>query len=251
MLYRDNKLLAEAYQSIYETVNTAEVSDEEIKKAVAAVLKIPTDQVVVNKTNLSGEEKVTESSALLAVTIAGLVPPALNLVGNTLNKAKQLFGLNEKEKELLNQLNTKIKEEQELIKNLDTKNAPNEEQERGKLNQLLKQRDAQFGTKIGNWSKHASHNMHHLFTLPIRKFLQSIAWTSEKFGKKTKLSDEKYIEKIANIIYAVSMTAISGTGILTHIGHLSGVGPVVVTIADSIKAGKSVSDTIKGILLLV
>ena len=253
MYSKDLKQLVEAYESIYEDIAPAasnEPSEEEIKKAVAVALKITPDKVVVNNQQPDNIQ-ANESSIILAVTVAGLIPPALSLVGDTINKARQMFGLNDKEKQQLAQLDSSIKQKEQVINNLDTQNNPKEEQERSSLEQLKKQRDAQFGTKIGNMAKHAGHSLHHLYITPIIKFLQSVAWTAEKFGKKTRLSDEKYRERLANIIYAVTMTGIAGVGILSHLGHLAGVGPVVTTIADSVKAGKSIVDAVKEVALLI
>ena len=100
-------------------------------------------------------------------------------------------------------------------------------------------------------AKHLSHDIHEYYTGPIRKMLQFAAWTSEKFGKKTKFSDEKYREKIANIIYATALFGVAGYGIFHHIGHLAGITPVIKTIADGIKAGKSIADTVKEAALLI
>jgi len=253
MYSKDLKQLVEAYQSIYEDITPVasnEPSEEEIKKAVAAALKITPDKVVVNNQQ-PNNVLANESSIALAVTIAGLIPPALSLVGDTINKARQMFGLSEKEKQQLAQLDNAIKQKEQVVNNLDTQNDPKEEQERSSLEQLKKQRDVQFGTKLGNMAKHAGHSLHHLYIIPIIKFLQSVAWTTEKFGKKTRLSDKKYRERLANIIYAVIMSSIAGVSVLSHLGHLAGVGLVVTTIADGVKAGKSIVDTIKEVALLI
>jgi hypothetical protein len=71
------------------------------------------------------------------------------------------------------------------------------------------------------------------------------------FGKKTKLQDEKYREKLANIIYATAMFGVAGYGVASHIKHLVGVGPVLATLADGVKAGKSVVDIVKDAALLI
>jgi hypothetical protein len=233
-----------------ETFLFEEIADEEIEKAAAAALNISPDQVI-NHEPSEEEKKINEIGVTLAITIAGLIPPALNLVGSTANKAKQMFGLNDKEKESLAQLNKKIKEKNELIEKLDKENDPREEKERELLDQLTKQKDEQFGTKLGNMSKHAAHSLHEAYVYPIKKMLQFVAWTSEKFGKKSKLSDEKYREKIANIIYATAMVGIAGYAILSHIGHLAGIAPVATFIADGVKAGKSIADIVKGAALLI
>jgi len=237
-------------RSLDEEFLFEEVSDEEIEKATAAALKISPDQVV-NHPPSEKEKNVDESAVTLALTIAGLIPPALDLVGNIANKAKQMFSLNDKEKEILAQFNKKIKEKKELVAKLDKENNPREERERELLDQLIKQKDQKFGTKLGNMAKHAAHSLHETYTLPIRKMLQFAAWTAEKFGKKSKLSDEKYREKIANIIYATVMFGIAGYGIFEHIGHLAGIAPVITTIADGAKAGKSIVDIVKEAALLI
>jgi hypothetical protein len=241
-------------QSLDEEFLFEEVSDEEIEKATAAALKISPDQVV-NHPPSEKEKNVDEfldPGTQLAITIAGLIPPALTLVGNIANKAKQRWGLNDKEKEILAQFNKKIEEKKELIAKLDKQNnRSREEKERELLDQLIKQRDQKFGTKLGNMAKELAHSLHEAYTLPIRKMLQFAAWTADKFGKKTKLLDEKYREKIANIIYATVMFGIAGYGIFEHIGHLAGIAPVIVTIADGTKAGKSIVDIVKEAALLI
>ena len=228
----------------------SEISDEEIEKAAASALKLSPDQVINHEPSEEEKNKVDES-ILTAITIAGLIPPALNLVGDVTNKAKQMFGLSDEEKVELEKLNKLIKDKEKYIKTLDKKNSPKEEEERSKLEQLIKQKDKKFGTKLGNWAKHASHGMHKTYTYPIRKMLQFVSWTAKKFGKKTKLQDEKYREKIANIIYATTMLGIAGYGIVSHISHLAGVGPVINTLADGVKAGKSVADIVNDAALLM
>jgi hypothetical protein len=227
------------------------VSDDEIEKAAAAALNVSVDDVPDQEPTEEEKAKVDESAVTLAITIAGLIPPALNLVGSVANKAKQMFGLSPEEQAELAKLNKLISGKEKYIEDLDVKNSPEEEEERSKLEQLKKQRDEKFGTKIGNMAKHAGHSLHEAYTYPIRKMLQFVAWTAEKFGKKTKLQDEKYREKIANITYAATMLTIAGFGVAAHIKHLVGVGPVLTTLADGVKAGKSVVDIVKDAALLI
>ena len=227
------------------------VSDDEIEKAAASALNVSVDDVPDQEPTEEEKAKVDESAILTAITIAGLIPPALNLVGSIANKAKQMFGLSDEEQAELAKLNKHIEDMEKYIENLDKKNSPKEEEERSRLEQAKKQRDEKFGTKIGNMAKHAGHGLHELYTRPIRKMLQFVAWTAEKFGKKTKLQDEKYREKLANIIYAVAMFSVAGYGVATHIKHLAGVGPVLTTLADGVKAGKSVVDLVKDAALLI
>ena len=240
----------DAEQGLKETFLFEEIADEEIEKAAAAALNISPDQVI-NHEPSEEEKKVNEIGVTLAITIAGLIPPALNLVGSTANKAKQMFSLNNEEKVELEKLNKLIKGKEKYVNDLDKKNDPKEEKERELLNQLIKQRDTQFGTKLGNMAKYAAHSLHEAYVYPIKKMLQFVAWTSKKFGKKTKLSDEKYREKIANIIYATAMVGIAGYAIFSHIGHLAGIAPVATFIADGVKAGKSIADIVNGAALLI
>jgi hypothetical protein len=227
------------------------VSDDEIEKAAAAALNVSVDDVPDQEPTEEEKAKVDESAILTAITIAGLIPPALNLVGSIANKAKQMFGLSDEEQAELAKLNKHIEDMEKYIENLDKKNSPKEEEERSRLEQAKKQRDEKFGTKIGNMAKHAGHGLHELYTRPIRKMLQFVAWTAEKFGKKTKLQDEKYREKLANIIYAAAMFSVAGYGVAAHIKHLAGIGPVLTTLADGVKAGKSVVDIVKDAALLI
>jgi hypothetical protein len=227
------------------------VSDDEIEKAAAAALNVSVDDVPDQEPTEEEKAKVDESAVTLAITIAGLIPPALNLVGSIANKAKQMFGLSDEEQAELAKLDKYIEDMEKYIENLDKKNSPKEEEERSRLEQAKKQRDEKFGTKIGNMAKHAGHSLHEAYTYPIRKMLQFVAWTAEKFGKKTKLQDEKYREKLANIIYASAMLTVAGFGVAAHIKHLAGVGPVLTTLADGVKAGKSVVDLVKDAALLI
>jgi len=227
------------------------VSDDEIEKAAAVALNVSVDDVPNQEPTEEEKAKVDESAVTLAITIAGLIPPALNLVGYVANKAKEMFGLSPEEQVELAKLDKLISGKEKYIEDLDVKNSPEEEEERSKLEQLKKQRDEKFGTKIGNMAKHAGHSLHEAYTYPIRKMLQFVAWTAEKFGKKTKLQDEKYREKLANIIYAATMFTIAGVGVASHIKHLTGVGPVLTTLADGVKAGKSVVDIVKDAALLI
>ena len=47
------------------------------------------------------------------------------------------------------------------------------------------------------------------------------------------------------------MIGIAGYGVVSHLGHLKGVSDVAITIADSIKGGKSIKDAALGGLELL
>jgi hypothetical protein len=238
--------------SLDEDFLSEDLSDDEIKKALATALKISPDQVIDHKPS-EEEKKINEDAASninLAITIAGLLPVALNAVAGVLNKYKPR-GLSPEEQIELKKLDKAIEEKEKYIKRLDSKNDPKESKERERLEHLIHIKDENFGNKLAYIAKVAAHSLHDEYVYPIKKVLQFAAWTAEKFGKKTKLSDEKYREKVANIMYAVFMCGLAGYGALSHISHLTGVTEVAVFVADSIKAGKSVMEIIKGALLLI
>ena len=234
----ENRLLQEEFIS--------EVSDNEIQTAAAKALGVSPEELEKQ------EDQIEEVGLALAVTIAGLIPPALELVGSVTNKAKQLVGLSDQEKKELAELNKKIKFTKELIKKADKSTSgdvsADERQARNRLERLEKEKDEKFGTKFGNWAKHAGHSLHHAYVTPIRKMFEYAA----KFSKKdSKLRDKDYREKLSNIVYAAVMMGIAGVGIASHIGHLHGVGPVLTTIADGVKEGKSIVDLVKGVASLI
>ena len=233
----ENRLLQEEFIS--------EVSDSEIEAAAAKALGVSPEELEKE------EGKIEEVGLALAITIAGLIPPALELVGGVTNKAKQMIGLNDQEKKELADLNAKIKKAKGLVDNFDDKTiGSNDEEKRAieLLKNLKDERDEKFGTKFGNWAKHAGHSLHHAYVTPIRKMFEYAA----KFSKKdSKLRDEDYREKLSNIIYAAVMMGVAGVGIASHIGHLNGVGPVLTTIADGVKEGKSIVDLVKGVASLI
>ena len=101
----ENRLLQEEFIS--------EVSDSEIKTAAAKALGVSPEELEKE------EGKIEEVGLALAITIAGLIPPALELVGGVTNKAKQMIGLNDQEKKELADLNAKIKKAKDLVDNFD------------------------------------------------------------------------------------------------------------------------------------
>jgi len=206
-----------------------EVSDADIVKAVAQVVNMePKDVVAKVKADKEG---VNEIAITTAITIAGLIPVAMGLVGSAFNKAKNSFKLNEKEK-------TEYLVLQQFYKEAKDK----DEKER------LKKEMEPYESKIGNWFKDAGHSLHKAYTWPIRKML-NLAGTFA--SKDSPLKDKEKIEKIANVIYATAMIGIAGYGVVSHLGHLKGVSDVAITIADSIKGGKSIKDAALGGLELL
>jgi hypothetical protein len=249
----ENKLTSNS--RLQESLLFEEVSDDAIEKAAAALLGIKPDQVADQEPTDQEKKQVDEelvSMVLLGVTIAGLIPPALQLVGNLTNKTKQLVGLTPEQKKELARLDELIAGKKKYIQDLDKKNNPKQWQEVEELEKLEKEKDEKFGTIVGNWAKHAGHTLHHWYTVPIVKFLKMVAWTQAKFGKKGgKLQDEGYRQRLANVIYAVIMLGVASYGIISHIRHLAGVGPIITTLADGVKAGKSVAEIVQGVASLI
>ena len=217
------KYLAEGRLYESETI-ISEISDADIIKAVAKAADVSPKELVAK----AKEDKVEEGAiALTAITIAGLIPPALELIGGLTNKVSRAFKLTDEEKEDYNNLSQQIKDEKDS----------------SKKKELKKQRDEKYGTKVGNWFKDAGHSLHHTYTAPIRKMLNFAG----KFAKEgSSLKDKEKNEIRANIIYAVIMAGIAGFGVFSHLGHLKGIASVVTFIADSIKEGVSIADTIEG-----
>jgi len=250
----ENKLTSNS-RILEESLLFEEVSDDAIEKAAAALLGIKPDQVADHEPTDQEKKQVDEellTLTLTAITIAGLIPPALQLVGNLTNKARQLVGLTPEQKKELARLNELIAGKKKYIKDLDKKNDPKQWQEDEELQKLEKEKDEKFGTIFGNWAKHSGHSLHHAYTVPIVKLLETIAWTQAKFGKKGgKLQDKGYRQRLANVIYAVIMLGVAGLGIGLHIQHLSGVGPILSTLADGVKAGKSTAEIVQGVASLI
>ena len=209
---------------LYENEDTiSEISDADIAKAVAKVAGVSPKELIAK----AKEDKVEESVVLTGITLAGLIPPALELIGSLINKTSRAFKLTDEEKKDYNNLSQQIKAEKSLKKKKE----------------LKKQRDEKYGTKVGNWFNDAGHSLHHAYTYPIRKMLNFAG----KFAKEgSSLKDEEKNEIRANIIYAVIMAGIAGFGIWSHIGHLKGVTNIATFVADSVKEGVSVADTIEG-----
>lgn len=221
------KYLAEG--KLYEENFIAEISDADIVKALAKAVDMePKDVIAKVKAD---KEEINEIAITTAITLAGLLPAAMELVGGAFNKAKNSFKLNEKER-------TEYLTLQQFYKKAKDK----EEKKR------LKKEMEPYESKIGNWFKDAGHSLHKAYTWPIRKML-NLAGTFA--SKDSPLKNKEKIEKIANVIYAAAMIGLAGYGVASHIGHLKGVSDVAITIADSIKGGKSIKDAALGGLELL
>ena len=222
---------------------------DNILKLVAKTVNQPVEKV---EKVISGQEKVTEEElneiVLTAITIVSLIPVMMKAIGGLSNWIARNTGKNKAEIAQLQKFNAKIEEKEKLIKTLDKKeDKKREDREREILQDLIDERDDAWGSDVGQWMKEYAHKLHKLYTFPIRKLLQGIAFFQKKGSP---LKDSKYREKIANILYAATMAGVAGVGILSHLGHLNGVAAVSTTIADGVKEGKSIMSIIKGIDLL-
>ena len=47
------------------------------------------------------------------------------------------------------------------------------------------------------------------------------------------------------------MIGIAGAGVISHIKHLAGVGPIITTIADLVKEGLSIKDVVKSVAKMI
>lgn len=228
-------LLAEEDQMLFEEF------EELVKKLTAKALKVKPEDVPEEgdkegedyKIKKEGEEvekgEINEVAVLTAVTIAGLIPPVLELIGGLINKINKRFNLTDEQKKRYAELVDLIKKAKEAG------NAEEEEKLKKELEPLQ---------KGGAW-KEAGHSLHKLYTWPIRTLLKGISWGTDKGSK---LRDPKYREKVANIIYGIIMASVAGYGIYSHIGHLAGIGPISATLADVAKGTVSVKDAITNAL---
>ena len=206
-----------------------QINQVDIANVLGKALKIPPKELV-QKAKEDGDN-VKEAAVLTAITLIGLIPAALQLVGKLINKHKTSFKLNDQEKAAYG----------DLVRKLETANSEQEKK-------AIKQKMASYESKAGNWFKDAGHSLHEAYTWPIRKML-NLAGRLTKKGHT--LRDEKKNEVRANVIYACIMIGLAGYGVASHIRHLKGVADVAITVADGAKAGKSLSELIEGALELL
>ena len=280
-------------------------------------------------------EKTNEGAILLAITIASLVPAAMEAVGSLSNMLKQKFGINldEKQSANLRKINEGITAYNKLLKDPKAKvkfsnkeytrenwseisnliattvgvpelafgkgydddhghhakpEAKAEEktdkpavqgqapvvaakpvvessetpevaevakkgdeatdQIKREIEKLKSKRDKIFGTNFGKWMKEKGHALHHAYTSPIRLILRGIAKVSKK---DSKLRDEATREKVANVIYAITMVGLAGYGIMSTLSHMAGVGEVAQIMLKGIEGGLNTSEIRKQALTAI
>jgi hypothetical protein len=298
------------------------------------------DDANVEKKEGEEGEKTNEGAILLAITIASLVPAAMEAVGSLSNMLKQKFGINldEKQSANLRKINEGITAYNKLLKDpkakvrFGTKESKVKEYTRenwseisnliattvgvpelafGKgydddhghhakpeakteektdkpavqgqapvvaakpvvessetpevaevakkgdeatdqitreIAKLKSKRDKIFGTNFGKWMKEKGHALHHAYTSPIRLILRGIAKVSKK---DSKLRDEATREKVANVIYAITMVGLAGYGIMSTLSHMAGVGEVAQIMLKGIEGGLNTSEIRKQALTAI
>jgi hypothetical protein len=117
------------------------------------------------------------------------------------------------------------------------------------IQKIKNKRDELFGTDLGNLIKNGAHKVHNFYTSPIRLALYGMS----KFSKpSSKLRDEEFRTKVANVIYAITMVTLAGIGIWGSLGHLAGVSEVTGVVLKGIESGVNTSEIRKqaiGILM--
>ena len=281
-------------------------------------------------------EKTNEGAILLAITVASLIPAAMEAVGSITNMLKQKFGVNldEKQMESLKKVNdaraalekilkagkgkflgkeyTKdnwfeipntlskeigqpdaafgkgyddghghghakpaapakpgeekaapaapakpgeekpaaapVKESAEAEAEQPKKGEEAKEQLEREIAKMRSLRDKLFGSNFAKWMKEKGHDLHHAYTSPIRLVLRGIAKVSKK---DSKLRDEAVREKVANIIYAITMVGLAGYGIMSTLSHMAGVGEVAQLVLKGTEAGLNTSEIRKQALTAI
>jgi len=107
------------------------------------------------------------------------------------------------------------------------------------IGRLKKYRDKLFGSDFGNWLKEKGHQLHSLYTAPIRAVLKGLGAVSKP---SSKLRNEKYREKVANIIYAGFMIGLASWGIWSSISHLVGLSEVAQIFLKGLEQGVQMSE---------
>jgi hypothetical protein len=230
------------------------LSDDDIRNSLAKAFNISPDEVALSPEESKSPTEANEAVIATALTIAGLIPIILNGIGVVINFIKQKFGLSDSEKAELEKLNDQIESKKAELKNVNKQDSTYSDDEKRlekEIEELKEERLKKFGTKLGKFFIHAGHDVHEAYVGQIEDVLGGIAWTAGKFGKKLKIQDEAYRKKIAEIIYSVIMITAAGTGIASHIAHLTSVQPVLTTIVEMAKGGKSISDIVKTVITVI
>lgn len=236
------------------TLQEIDLSDDDIRNSLAKAFEISPDQVALSPEEAKSSTDTNEAVIATALTVAGLIPIILNGLGVFINFIKQKFGLSNDEKAELERLDSLIKFKKVKLKAINKQDdtyTDSEEKLEKEIEELKEERLKKFGAKLGKFFIHAGHDLHEAYIGQIEDVLSGVAWTAGKFGKKLKIQDEGYRKKVAEIIYSVIMVVAAGTGIISHLSHLTSVQPVLISIGEMAKGGKSVADIVKTVITIV
>lgn len=116
------------------------------------------------------------------------------------------------------------------------------------IKKIKSKRDELFGSSFGNWLKESAHKIHAMYTSPIRLALYGLSLVSKR---SSKLRDEAFRTKIANVIYAITMVTLAGIGIWSSLSSLAGVGEVTGVVLKGIESGVNTSEIRKQAISLL
>ena len=232
------------------------VTDPRILALAAKITKQSVDKVEdkVDAALTGKEENKEKVNEALAITLALALPMILEAGGSIAGWVNKKFGLSKEELEEYkkweieyNNLKKKI-ESYTNLKLTDPKTKRYVDNKKVELAKMKEIGSKKFGGKISKFLKEAGHSLHHLYTSPIRALL----WTISLFAPEgSDLKDPKIREKIANIIYAVGMMVFAGYGVYSSVKHLIGVTEAATAIIDGVKGGKSVSEIVTDVPIVV
>ena len=231
-----------------------EPNEDSVRDYLAKAFNISPDQVALSPEEAKSPTNANEIAIATAFTIMGLIPIIMTGLGWVVNGINQKFGLSDSEKIELEKLETAIefaKEDKKIKNKQDSDYSDYEKKIEKEIKDLEEEKEKRFGTKLGNLFKDGAHAVHEIYLGPIKLLLSTIAWTAGKFGKKIKIQDEAYRDKIAEIIYAVVMISAAGAGVASHLSHLTSIQPILTTIVELAKGGKSVVDILKAVITVI
>jgi len=231
-----------------------EPNEDGVRDYLAKAFNISPDEVALSPEEAKSPTNANEVAIATAFTILGLIPIMLDGLGWVINGINRRFLLSDSEKVELEKLNIQIKSKEKELKDVNKQDSTYSDEEKNlekEIKELEEEKLKKFGTKLGSIFKDAAHEVHETYLGPIKLFLKGIAWTASKFGKKIKIQDEAYRNKIAEIIYAVIMISAAGAGVVSHLSHLTSIQPILTTIVELAKGGKSIGDILKAVITVI
>lgn len=245
-LETESTFLAEEIHRSSQFLN--ENMEDLVKKIAAKTLKVSPDDIpdagdtegaedLQAKMAKKGEE-VNES---LFVTLALLTPAILELVSKLANKIKEKVSFNDEERAEYEKNKAALKK----LKKEDPGPKATEVDKKKWREELERLEELVQISNVGKWIHKSAHGLHKLYTSPIRLLLYTI---SLGFKKGSKIKDQEWRTRTANVLYACLMIWIAGVGIKEALSSLEGVKQFITLIADVAKEGVSIADIVKAVL---